>query len=211
MPRGSEAMHISILGTDYKGVICAGCLAMRGHRVICVDRTGRSLEASYRVGYAEAPGLDVLIEQGIGMGLLSGTTDLCSAVRDTDLTFLCDGDEERCGTRMFGGLEAVSWLVGKALRDKDGPHALVLHSRERPDQILETVLPILERSSGKRARHDFQVEVDAHYLSADSAMQHIDRTFGAGSSSSSQASRRAGQDGSARGWMASVDGVNRKA
>lgn len=186
-------MHISILGTDYKGVICAGCLAMRGHRVICVDRTGRSLEASCRIGYAEAPGLDVLIEQGIGMGLLSGTTDLCSAVRETDLTFLCDGDEEQCGTRMFGGLEAVSWLVGKALRDKDGPHALVLHSRGRPERVLDIVLPILERSSGKRARRDFQVEVDHHYLSADSAMQHIDRTFGAGSSSSSQASQRVGE------------------
>ncbi|WP_028240942.1 Rossmann-fold NAD(P)-binding domain-containing protein [Stutzerimonas azotifigens] len=163
-------MHISILGTDYKGLICAGCLTMRGHRVICVGRADLSLEAGKGRDYTEAPGLDVLMEQGIGTGLLSGTRDLYSAVRETDLTFLCDGDEEQCGTRMFGGLEAVGWLVGKALRGKDGPHVLVLHSRSRPREVLATLLPVLEWSSGRRAGRDIHVEVSTDYLSASSAV-----------------------------------------
>ncbi|MFC3609650.1 hypothetical protein [Stutzerimonas tarimensis] len=162
-------MRISILGMDYRSAIFAGCLSHRGHRVIGID-TG-----SYRADWLDCfgecspePGLEVLLEHGRQTGLLSRTTDLLTAVRETELTFM-DGAAEDGGEQDATNMERLYRRIGEALRAKEGMHRLLVRSNRSRERILATLLPILEKSSGKRLGQGFQLEVSADYLSACSA------------------------------------------
>lgn len=109
------------------------------------------------------PGLEVLLEQGRQTGLLSMTTDLLTAVQETELTFMEGGEQDACDR------EDLYQRMGEALRAKDGTHRLLVRSNRSRERILATLLPILESSSGKRLGKGFQLEVSADYLSACSA------------------------------------------
>lgn len=82
--------NIAVIGTGYVGLSSGACFAKLGHKVVCVDVLQEKID-NLKGGILPIveTGLDDLVAEGVGAGLLSFTTDVASAVRDADVVFLC--------------------------------------------------------------------------------------------------------------------------
>jgi UDPglucose 6-dehydrogenase len=82
-------MNVAVVGTGYVGLVSGTCFAETGNNVICVDIDAQKIE---RLKGGEVviyePGLEVLFERNLKEGRLHFTTDLKSAVEQSDLIFL---------------------------------------------------------------------------------------------------------------------------
>jgi UDPglucose 6-dehydrogenase len=91
-------MRITMIGSGYVGLVSGACLADFGHDVICVDKDRSKIEAllAGRMPIFE-PGLDQLVASNVAAGRLTFTTNLVSAVADTDAIFIGVGTPSRRG------------------------------------------------------------------------------------------------------------------
>src|SRR4051812_5768361 len=85
-------MKICVLGLGYVGAVSAACLSKEGHEVIGVDpeRTKVDLINAGRTPIIEKDIGDIIAEQ-VRNGRLPATSDVDTAVRHTDLAFVCVG------------------------------------------------------------------------------------------------------------------------
>ncbi|MDR9417905.1 UDP-glucose dehydrogenase family protein [Gracilimonas sp.] len=83
-------MNIAIVGTGYVGLVSGTCFADTGNNVICVDIDKDKVERM-RAGEVPIyePGLKPLFDRNIRENRLSFTTDLKSAVEQSEIIFLC--------------------------------------------------------------------------------------------------------------------------
>ncbi len=81
---------IAVIGTGYVGLTTGACLAHLGHRVVCADVVPEKVDALNRgeIPILEA-GLDELVHEGVGAGLLSFVLGADNAVGDAEFVFLC--------------------------------------------------------------------------------------------------------------------------
>lgn len=82
-------MNIAVVGTGYVGLVTGTCFAETGNHVICVDNNEnkvKSLQAG-KVPIFE-PGLELLFDRNTKEGRLHFTTDLKSAIKDSQIIFL---------------------------------------------------------------------------------------------------------------------------
>ena len=89
-------MKIAIIGTGYVGLVSAACLASWGHQVVGIDKDASKI-AALRQGIVPIyePGLDDLIEQAVGQGLLSFSTDAAPAIAAADVVMIAVGTPPR--------------------------------------------------------------------------------------------------------------------
>jgi len=164
-------MRVCVVGTGYVGLVSGACFAELGHRVTCVDVDKKRVEALQR---RKSPifeaGLDELLERHVGNGL-SATTDLRSAVHDSEITFIA------VGTPFDGQSIDVSYVrqaaaeIGAALAEMDEYHVVAVKSTVVPGTTDEVVRPILEAASGKRCGTGFGLCMNPEFLSEGSAIQ----------------------------------------
>jgi UDPglucose 6-dehydrogenase len=85
-------MKISVIGTGYVGLVTGTCLAESGNDVICMDIDGRKIDMlNSGVVPIYEPGLEELIKRNVSSGRLLFTTDIISAVRNSDFIFIAVG------------------------------------------------------------------------------------------------------------------------
>jgi GDP-mannose 6-dehydrogenase len=159
-------VRISIFGLGYVGTVTAACLANRGNQVIGVDLNSAKVE-SLRQGQSPIveKGLSELITASCNSGCLQATTDSAKAVLETDQSFLCVGTPSlRNGKLDLGHLEPVCQQIGETLKKKDSFHLVVLRSTVLPGTAESLVIPVLEKSSGKRMGKDFGVCVNPEFM-----------------------------------------------
>lgn len=163
-------MKVSVIGTGYVGLVSGVCLAEKGHEVICVDADAKKI-AQIQQGISPIfeRGLETLLQEHIGRRLLA-TTDLSSAVRDTELSLIAVGTPFSDGEIDLRFVKQVSEQIGEALRDKRTYHVVVLKSTVVPGTTETTVLPILEQSSRKKAGVDFGVGMNPEFLTEGEAV-----------------------------------------
>jgi GDP-mannose 6-dehydrogenase len=169
-------MKISVVGLGYVGAVSAACLARRGHDVTGVDVNERKV-AQVNAGEAPVlePGLPEAIAEASESGRLRATTDPAEAVRATDVSLVCVGTPSGSqGSLDLAAIERSCADIGQALRDKERRHTVVVRSTVLPGTTEETVIPALERSSGKRAGRDFGVAVNPEYLREGSGVADFD-------------------------------------
>lgn len=163
-------MNISIIGTGYVGLVTGACLAEKGHTVVCVDIDPRRVEALNR---AESPifevGLEDLLRRNVG-SRLSATSDLDSAVRESDLTLIAVGTPFDGQSIDLTSVFAASRQVGEALRSKADYHVVIVKSTVVPGTTDSDILPALEAASGKKAGRDFGVGMNPEFLSEGEAV-----------------------------------------
>jgi UDPglucose 6-dehydrogenase len=163
-------MRISIIGAGYVGLVTGACLAEKGHQVTCVDVDADRVAALNR---AESPifefGLDELLRRHVGLGL-SATTDLTTAVLDTELTLIAVGTPFNGKEIDLTAVLAATTQIGAALKQKATYHVVVVKSTVVPGTTDLCVLPALESSSGKRAGTDFGVGMNPEFLSEGEAV-----------------------------------------
>lgn len=80
---------IAVIGTGYVGLVAGTCFAETGNNVICVDVVEEKVKKlSSGVITIFEPGLEVLFKRNLREGRLHFTTDLKSAVEQSELIFL---------------------------------------------------------------------------------------------------------------------------
>ncbi|MGH2385799.1 MAG: nucleotide sugar dehydrogenase, partial [Candidatus Limnocylindria bacterium] len=106
-----------------------------------------------------------LMAAGVEQGRIRATDDAASAIRDSDLSFICVGTPSHAnGSLDLSAVERVAESIGEALATKQGRHIVVVRSTMLPGSTEERVIPALERSSGKRAGVDFEVSYNPEFL-----------------------------------------------
>lgn len=159
-------MRISVFGLGYVGAVSAACLARDGHDVVGVDTNALKLEL-IRGGRAPIvePGLDEIITEELAAGRLRVTADVPTAVRCSDLLLVCVGTPGlRNGGIDLQYVRRVCEEIGGALRDHPGAPVVVMRSTLLPGTMRETVIPILEARSGKRAGDEFGVCLNPEFM-----------------------------------------------
>lgn len=165
-------MKISIFGLGYVGCVSAACFANDGHEVIGVDVDAKKLQAiSQGRSPVVEPGLDEMVCQSTREGRLRVTQNTEEAVQNSEVSLVCVGTPSSPnGSLKTEYVENVVRDIGKALRDKEAYHVVVIRSTVLPGTVEEQVLPLLELYSGKRAGEDFGLSMNPEFLRESSAV-----------------------------------------
>lgn len=165
-------MDISVIGAGYVGLITAAGFAEKGHSVICVDIDEKKVAS---INKKKSPiyerGLNKILDTVVPKRL-KASLNLKEAVMNTDVSFICVGTpSEEEGNIDLKCVEDVSKDVGGVLKDKSTYHLVVVKSTVIPGTTEETVIPILEKHSGKKAGKDFGVVMNPEFLREGMAIQ----------------------------------------
>jgi len=159
-------MKISVFGLGYVGAITCGCLAREGHTVIGVDVSKVKVDL---INAGNTPVIETqigdFIKEGITKGLLKATQDIQAAIKETDISFISVGTPSQLnGSLDLTFVQRVCEQIGSAIKDKTSFHVVVIRSTILPGSTKETLIPALEKSSGKKAGTDFGVVFNPEFL-----------------------------------------------
>lgn len=169
-------MKVSVFGVGYVGCVTAACMARSGHQVIGVDVDPFKVS---RINQGRAPffepGLNELIAQMVSAGRLQATTDQHSAVRDSEVAFVCVGTPAGAnGSIRLDYLLHVFETIGKQLAGRKQPFVIALRSTVLPRAIDELLIPILERCSGKVVGKELGFVYNPEFLREGTALSDFD-------------------------------------
>jgi GDP-mannose 6-dehydrogenase len=165
-------MNIAVFGLGYVGSVSGAAFADDGHSVIGVDVNAEKV-ARLNAGLSPIvePGLDALIARNAAAGRLRASTDAAEAVAGSDVSLVSVSTPSRKnGSLDLTHLVRVCEQIGAALRDRDGYHVVVVRSTMLPGTTHETVIPTLERCSGRKYGEDFGVAVNPEFLREGTAL-----------------------------------------
>ena len=157
---------LAVFGLGYVGAVSAACFASRGHRVIGVDV---SPDKVAMVNEGRTPVLEAdigeLIEEVVGDGRLTATSDATQAIAETDLAIVCVGTPSgRGGGLDTGYLKRVATDIGNTLRDRPGRYTVVVRSTMVPGTSRRVVIPALEAAAGREVGSDLGYAVNPEFL-----------------------------------------------
>lgn len=159
-------MNVSIIGTGYVGLVSGACFADLGNQVVCVDIDKErvdSINNGHPPIYEE--GLEEMLKRNLKEDRIIATTDLRQAVLESEISFICVGTPS--GLLDYIDLkyvEEVSKEIGKALKEKETYHVVVVKSTVVPGTTEHSVVPSLETNSGKKCSIDFGVSMNPEFL-----------------------------------------------
>ena len=163
-------MRVSVIGTGYVGLVTGACLCEIGHQVVCVDLDQEKVE---RINRSESPiyepGLAELLRVHAG-DRLTATTDLESALRDSELSLVTVGTPFEGDKTDLSSVENSARQIGRALRRRGPYHTVVVKSTVPPGTTDGLVLPVLEHESRRTAGRDFGVAMNPEFLREGSAV-----------------------------------------
>jgi GDP-mannose 6-dehydrogenase len=168
-------MNISVFGLGYVGSVTGAALADDGHTVVGVDVNPDKV-ACVNAGRSPIvePGLAELIERTVAEGRLSATTDTAAAIAASDVSLVSVSTPSRKnGSLDLTYLTRVCEQIGDALRGKDRYHVVVVRSTVLPGTTHGTVIPTLERCSGKTYGIGFGVSVNPEFLREGVALHDV--------------------------------------
>ena len=157
---------ISVFGMGYVGIVLAACLADNGHDVLGVDINPAKLKM-INEGYSPIieEGIGELVKKVVNAGKLRGVESAQEAVNASEISFVCVGTPSRPnGSINLAYLQRVSEEIGMALASKNDYHLVVARSTMLPGSMEEVVIPLLEKSSGKKTGADFGVCFNPEFL-----------------------------------------------
>ncbi len=166
-------MRIGVFGLGYVGTVSAACLAHDGHEVLGVDPVKIKVELinEGRSPIIEAD-LDGIIRSTVKAGRLRAVQYPAHAVQNTDLSLICVGTPSQPnGDLEITYIRRVCEQIGQALRSKAGWHVVAVRSTILPGTMRETVIPTLEKFSGRVAGNDFGVCHNPEFLREGSAVK----------------------------------------
>jgi GDP-mannose 6-dehydrogenase len=166
-------MKVSVFGLGYVGTVSAASFAADGHQVVGVDVNDDKVRAinEGRSPIVE-PGLGELLTDVVNRGQLRATTSTADAVNATDLSLVCVGTpSRRNGSLDLTYLTRVCEQIGEVIKDKDSYHVVVIRSTVLPGTTHGTVIPALEKASGKKYGEGFGVSVNPEFLREGTALK----------------------------------------
>ncbi len=166
-------MNISIFGLGYVGTVSAGCLANDGNYVIGVDPVPSKVKL---INDGQSPIIEAdiseIIARNVESGRLRVTCDAESAIRESELSFICVGTPSQPnGNLDLTYIRRVCHQIGAALRHENNRHVVVVRSTVIPGTMRQVVIPALQQGSGKKAGVDFGVCHNPEFLREGSAVK----------------------------------------
>lgn len=167
---------ICVFGIGYVGTVSAACLARDGHEVVAVDVNHEKVETLNRgTSPIIEPRLDESIYDVVRSGRLRATTDSAAAVLSTDISLICVGTpSQENGSLETSFVQRVAQEIGENIGKCTNFHSVVMRSTMLPGTMEKVVIPILERSSGKRAGQGFGIAYFPEFLREGTAVADHD-------------------------------------
>lgn len=162
-------MNIAVIGTGYVGLVAAACLADAGNRCVGVDIDQSKIDKLRKgiVPFYE-PGLEELLHRNIHEERLCFTTDLVTAVRESQIIFVAVGTpENEDGSADLKQVLAVAEKIGEYA---DGPKIVVLKSTV-PVGTNYRVRALIQTKTG----HRVSVVNNPEFLKEGSAVEDFQR------------------------------------
>jgi len=166
-------MKVSIFGLGYVGAVSSACFAKSGHDIIGVDRDSIKVDL---INQGRTPVIEKKLEHMIKLnvkeGRLRAITDPDIAVQETEISMICVGTPSNLnGSIDLSSIERVSCDIGAALLKKERYHLVVARSTMLPGTVQNTIIPLLEKHSGKKTGKDFGIVYNPEFLREASAVK----------------------------------------
>src|SRR6266487_2299600 len=153
----SKLPRISVIGLGKLGACIAACFADKGFEVVGADVSARTVDM---VNKGQAPVIEPSLTEMMARvrGRLRATQDIADAVSSSEATFIVvpTPSTDEGGFTVSYVLEAAR-SIGRALREKNAYHLVVLTSTVLPGSTEYGMIRVLEQESGKRCGQDFGV------------------------------------------------------
>jgi GDP-mannose 6-dehydrogenase len=165
---------ISVFGLGYVGTVTAACLATKGYRVIGVDVAAEKVEA---INKGQSPiieaEIDDVVMKAVKDNRLRATSNSEEAVAASELAIVCVGtpsaDNNSLDTTF---VQQVTEHIGQAIRiTQKRNFVFVLRSTVLPGTTRNTVVPILEQTSGRKAGDGYDVAFHPEFLREGSSVR----------------------------------------
>ncbi len=172
--------RISIIGAGYVGLCIAVGFASKGYKVIAIDHDSKKVILINKgIPPFHEAGLKDLLQENLKEGYLECTLDCKEAILKTDITFIAVGTpSKRDGSINLQYVKNAAREIGKALKEKENYHLIVVKSTVIPGTTENVVKPIIEKQSGKRCGEEWGICVNPEFLREGSAVNdtlHPDR------------------------------------
>lgn len=166
---------VAILGLGYVGLTMAACLAERGVDTVGVDVDKSKIElVSEGKSPIKEPHLEEMITKAVDIEKLHVLNDYPRVLEDTDMTFITVGTPSRQnGSIDLGQIKLASESIGKALKNIDVYHLVVVRSTVIPGTCERTIKPTIEANSSKSCGKDFGLCMNPEFLQEGSAVQDM--------------------------------------
>lgn len=169
-------MKIAIFGLGYVGCVSTACFAREGHHVIGVDINPDKVRSIHQgISPIVEPGLGDLLLEGVKAGRIEATMDIAHALDETDIAMICVGTPSHDnGGLNLGYVERVCEDIGAALKENDRYITVAVRSTMLPGSTSETLVPVLEKTSGRKAGEGFGFGVNPEFLREGTALKDFD-------------------------------------
>lgn len=156
-------MRITVFGLGYVGSVVSACLANEGHDVVGVDVDNNKVST---INEGKSPIVEPHLGETIGKAVLAGRLVARTAVDNLgDVSFVCVGTPSNDnGSFGLSQITSVIEQIGELLRAESAFHVVNVRSTVLPGTVESTIIPLLERTSGKLAGYDFGVTVNPEFM-----------------------------------------------
>jgi UDPglucose 6-dehydrogenase len=167
-------MKVSVVGSGYVGLVTGAGLASRGHDVTCIDIDAEKVR---RINAGEPPfhedGLAELLSRVLKAGKFSATTGY-ESVRDADAVLICVGTPSRAdGGIDLAYVRASAESIGKELAGSSKFTVVTVKSTVVPGTT-RSLVPLLEKNSGKKVGAGFGISMVPEFLREGSALEDFE-------------------------------------
>jgi len=158
-------MNISIFGLGYVGCVSVGCLYKLGNRVTGVDTNKDKVDlVNSGIPTIIEDKIGELMSEGYKKGQISATCDHVTAVKDTDVSFICVGTPpSESGHLTMDYIYKVSEQIAEGIKVKNKHHTVVIRSTVVPGTNKQ-VQEIIHKISGKKINLDFSIVSNPEFL-----------------------------------------------
>ena len=158
-------MRVAVIGAGYVGLVTGAGLASHGYDVSLADIDAQKVAM---INQSKAPfheaGLEPLLQKLVGKNLRA-TVETNKAVTTADVVFICV--QTYCqddGAIDLTHIKQAVTSVGKALKNREGHSLVIIKSTVIPGTTEKVLLPLLEKTSGKKEGEDFRIAVNPEFL-----------------------------------------------
>lgn len=165
--------RVSVIGTGFVGLCTAVCFADRGYNVLASTKNKEkaSLVNQGIIPFHE-PNLSKVLKKAVRSGHLRAVLGREEAISHSDISFITVGTPANPdGSINLRLIRQTAEEMGKALKEREGKHLVVLKSTVVPGTTEKVVKPILERNSGKKCVEDFLLCSNPEFLREGNAIQ----------------------------------------
>ena len=160
-------MRLAIVGTGYVGLVTGTCFAELGNEVVCADNDGEKIELLNEGSVPiYEPGLEELVKKNSRNGRLSFTADIKTAIRSSDLIFICVGTPPRDdGSADLTGIEKVSRVIAENMDS----YKLIVEKSTVPVETNQWVKNTIDMFGG--SSNEFDIASNPEFLREGSAIE----------------------------------------